>query len=51
MREAEAAWVGSLLTELVEGTLPGLAEWRAYQETGGPPPGWTQLLEEMGMAD
>jgi DNA-binding PadR family transcriptional regulator len=51
MREAEAAWVGSLLQELVEGTLPGLAEWREYHETGGPPPGWTELLEDMGIAD
>jgi DNA-binding PadR family transcriptional regulator len=31
---AEAAWVGSLLAELTAGTLPGLAEWRAFHETG-----------------
>jgi hypothetical protein len=30
MAEAEAAWVRSLRTELVEGTLSGVAEWRAY---------------------
>jgi DNA-binding PadR family transcriptional regulator len=51
MRRAEAAWVGSLLRELADGTLPGLAEWHEYHKTGGPPPGWTQLLEAMGMAD
>ena len=31
---AEAAWVGSLLAELTSGTLPGLAEWRAFHDTG-----------------
>jgi DNA-binding PadR family transcriptional regulator len=50
MREAEAAWVRSLLTELAEGTLPGVDEWRHYYETGDAPPQWTQLLEEMGIS-
>lgn len=31
---AETAWVGSLLAELTSGTLPGLADWRAFHETG-----------------
>jgi DNA-binding PadR family transcriptional regulator len=46
MRQAEAAWVRSLLRELTEETLPSLAEWRAYHETGGPPAEWTKLLAE-----
>jgi DNA-binding PadR family transcriptional regulator len=36
LREAEARWVRGLLAELTEGTLPGLAEWRRYHETGFP---------------
>jgi DNA-binding PadR family transcriptional regulator len=47
MRDAEAAWVRSLLTELAEGTLSGAAEWREYHKTGGVPPGWTELLDEV----
>jgi DNA-binding PadR family transcriptional regulator len=50
MREAEAAWVRSLWKELTEETLPGIAEWRAYHETGGPPPEWTKLLAEGGQS-
>ncbi len=47
IREAEAAWVRSLLKEMSDGTLSGVAEWREYHRTGGPPPGWTELLEEI----
>jgi DNA-binding PadR family transcriptional regulator len=36
-REAEADWVRGLLGELTEGTFPGLAQWRAYHETGEVP--------------
>jgi DNA-binding PadR family transcriptional regulator len=46
IREAEAAWVRSLLAELTEGTLPGLAEWREYHRTGQTPPEWAQLVAE-----
>jgi DNA-binding PadR family transcriptional regulator len=46
MREAEAAWVRTLLAELADGTLPGLAEWRGYHETGRVSAQWTELLEE-----
>jgi DNA-binding PadR family transcriptional regulator len=46
MAEAEAAWVRSLRTELVEGTLSGVAEWREYHAGGGPPPQWAALLAE-----
>jgi len=48
MREAEAAWVRSLLKELADGTLPGVAEWREYHETGRPPAEWAQLIDEGG---
>jgi hypothetical protein len=34
IREAEAAWIRSLLAELTAGSLPGLAEWRAWHATG-----------------
>lgn len=46
MRAAEATWVRSLLTELTAGTLPGIADWRAYHDTGAAPPQWTELLTE-----
>jgi DNA-binding PadR family transcriptional regulator len=46
LREAEAAWVRSLLAELTEGTLPGLPEWREYHRTGQAPPEWEQMLAE-----
>jgi DNA-binding PadR family transcriptional regulator len=39
LREAEAAWVRSLLGELTSGTMPGVAAWRHYHETGELPPG------------
>lgn len=34
IREAEATWVRSLLAEIADGTLPGLAEWRVFHDTG-----------------
>ena len=49
MREAEAAWVRSLLDELAEGTLPGVADWRDFHETGRPSPQWQQVLAEEGV--
>jgi DNA-binding PadR family transcriptional regulator len=49
MKEAEAAWVHGLLTEVREETLSGAAEWRQYHEAGGgPPPEWDQMLQETG---
>ncbi len=48
MREAEVAWVRSLLTKITEGTIPGLAEWRDLHETGRAPAQWTQMLTEGG---
>lgn len=46
MREAETTWVDGLLRQLTEGTLPGLAEWRAFHESGVRPEGWAELLEQ-----
>jgi hypothetical protein len=31
--------------------MPGLAEWRDYHEAGTEPPGWAQLLKELGMSN
>jgi DNA-binding PadR family transcriptional regulator len=46
MRRAEAEWVAQLLKELTEGTLYGVAEWRAYHAGEVAPPGWVELLNE-----
>jgi DNA-binding PadR family transcriptional regulator len=48
MRAAEAAWVRSLLDELTAGTLPGVAEWRDFHQTGRVSAEWAQLLAEGG---
>ena len=48
MREAEAAWVRSLLGEIASGTLSGVDGWRAYHETGEMPAEFQQLLAEGG---
>jgi DNA-binding PadR family transcriptional regulator len=54
MRRAEAEWVRGLLAELAHGTLPGLAEWRTYHQTGRVPQDiaaqWTQMLAEGGLS-
>jgi len=46
MREAEAAWVRSLLGEIAAGTLSGVDGWRAYHETGHVPADFARLLDE-----
>ena len=51
MREAEAAWVRSLLAEIAEGTLPGVDEWRAYHETGQMPPEFARDARRGGPPD
>ena len=51
MREAEALWVRSLLAELTEGTLPGLARWRQYHATGKVPPELAELAERGAVPD
>jgi hypothetical protein len=42
---AEAAWVHALLGELVEGTFPGLHDWRAFHGTGDIPDALRELAE------
>ncbi len=37
IREAEAAWVRGLLTELEAGSFPGIEQWRAEHESGREP--------------
>jgi DNA-binding PadR family transcriptional regulator len=34
VREAELAWARGLLTEISQGSLPGLAQWREFYRTG-----------------
>lgn len=51
MREAQAAWVRSLLAELDGGTFPGLAEWQAYHRTGEMSPDVADLAERGRPAD
>lgn len=46
MREAEAAWVRSLLGEIAAGSLSGVDAWRAYHETGQLPADFAQMLDE-----
>ncbi|WP_042432494.1 PadR family transcriptional regulator [Streptacidiphilus anmyonensis] len=45
LREAEAAWVTSLLRELADGSLPGMAEWQSFHRTGQIPPELLELAE------
>lgn len=45
MLEAEAAWTGGLLDELVSGAFPGLEIWRAFHATGEMPPELAELAE------
>jgi DNA-binding PadR family transcriptional regulator len=45
MREAEAAWVRSLLDELTSGSMPDLELWRQFHETGEIPPEVRDIAE------
>ncbi|MEQ4208944.1 PadR family transcriptional regulator [Actinopolymorpha sp. B9G3] len=45
IREAEASWIRSLLDEFTTGSLPGLADWRDWHETGRMPPEFEALAE------
>jgi len=45
VREAEAAWVRSLLDELTSGAFPGLKAWRNWHATGEVPPDLAELAE------
>lgn len=48
MREAEAAWIRSVLDEMSSNAFPGLAAWGAWHETGEIPP---ELREPAGRSD
>ncbi len=43
IRRAELAWVRSFRAEITDGTLPGLADWRTYHQTGELPPDIAEL--------
>lgn len=48
LREAEAAWIRSVLAEFDAGTFPGLDQWRAFHETGEVPAELAALAERTG---
>ena len=45
LRTAEADWLRGFVAELRDGTFPGLAQWRTFQETGHLPPELAALAE------
>jgi DNA-binding PadR family transcriptional regulator len=45
VREAELAWARGLLTEISQGSLPGLAQWREFYRTGQLPGELVKLAE------
>lgn len=51
IRAAEAAWTRALLDELTAGSFPGLAQWRAWHETGEVPAELTDLVERGSTTD
>jgi DNA-binding PadR family transcriptional regulator len=48
LRRAEADWVRGLLTELTDGTFPGLDGWRTFFETGQMPAEIAGLVADEG---
>jgi DNA-binding PadR family transcriptional regulator len=51
LRTAEAEWLRGFLTELTDGTLPGVADWRRFHETGYVPPELAELAERGRVTD
>ena len=51
LRAAEAQWLRGFLTELTDGTLPGIADWRRFHETGHVPPELAELAERDRVRD
>ncbi len=49
MRRAEAEWVHGLLAKFTDGTLPGIAQWREYHETGRLPAEMAEMLAKGGL--
>lgn len=50
MLRAEAQWVRGLLAEIQDGSLPGLAGWHAFHETGQPSTDLPELSEPAATA-
>ena len=48
---AEAAWVASLLSELIAGTYPDLARWRTWHQLGEMPADLAELAERGAITD
>ena len=48
MTVAELAWVRSLVTEIDDGTLDGVAAWSSYHQTGVVPPEFDAMLDQGG---
>jgi DNA-binding PadR family transcriptional regulator len=46
VRQAEADWVRGLLTELRDGTLPGVRYWRQWHEDGADPATLLDVMEK-----
>jgi DNA-binding PadR family transcriptional regulator len=46
MNETEARWVGALLDDLTSGSLPGIAQWRTFYETGEVPADLAEFTPE-----
>lgn len=51
MREAEAAWIRSLVDEMSSSAFPGLAAWAAWHETGETPSELQELAERSGTTE
>jgi DNA-binding PadR family transcriptional regulator len=51
VRTAEADWVRAVLGELRDGSFPGLAQWRAFHETGYVPPDLAEMAERGRVPD
>jgi DNA-binding PadR family transcriptional regulator len=45
IRTAELTWLDGLLTELADGSLPGLDLWQSWHDTGEVPAGLSELAE------
>ncbi|HEV3359879.1 MAG TPA: PadR family transcriptional regulator [Pseudonocardiaceae bacterium] len=48
---AQAEWVRSFLAELTSGEMPGIAQWRAWRETGEIPADLAELAERGATED
>ena len=51
MRQAEADWTRSLLREIADGTMPGIAQWRMVHETGEIPQEWAEAAAKGAAPD